>query len=165
MRFASGCRRLVPKLPFCPGLGMKRIAPHAGDPGHRHCFPAHLAFWAPPTFAFNFPPAWGINPSQTLVDLLPDHGVHRSHFGSRYKLGCCGNASLFFEFPCCARLRAAIMFAMFLRPPANNGKRKADSTQRSSQAVPHPSTNRALCRLPLEVRRDPVHSTRYGRQR
>ena len=42
---------------------------------------------------------------------------------------------------------------------------KADSTRRSSQAVPHPSTNRALCRLTSEVRRDPVHSTRYGRQR
>ena len=42
---------------------------------------------------------------------------------------------------------------------------KADSTRRSSQAVPHPSTNRALCRLTSEVERDPVHSTRYGRQR
>ena len=42
---------------------------------------------------------------------------------------------------------------------------KADSTLRSSQAVPHPSTDRALCRLTSEVRRDPVHSTRYGRQR
>ena len=42
---------------------------------------------------------------------------------------------------------------------------KADSTLRTSQAVPHPSTNRALCRLISEVRRDPVHSTRYGRQR
>ena len=45
------------------------------------------------------------------------------------------------------------------------GTQKADSTQRSSQAVPHPSTNRALRRLTSEVRRDPVHSTRYGRQR
>ena len=43
--------------------------------------------------------------------------------------------------------------------------KKADSTLRSSQAVPHPSTNRALRRLTSEVRRDPVHSTRYGRQR
>ena len=42
---------------------------------------------------------------------------------------------------------------------------QADSTQRSSQAVPHPSTNRALCRLTSEVGRDPVYSTRYGRQR
>ena len=41
---------------------------------------------------------------------------------------------------------------------------KAGSTLRSSQAVPHPSTNRALCRLTSEVRRDPVHSTWYGRQ-
>ena len=44
-------------------------------------------------------------------------------------------------------------------------KMKADSTLRSSQAVPHPSTNRALCRLTSEVGRDPVYSTRYGRQR
>ena len=42
---------------------------------------------------------------------------------------------------------------------------KADSTLRCSQAVPHPSTNQALCRLISEVRRDPVHSARYGRQR
>ena len=42
---------------------------------------------------------------------------------------------------------------------------KADSTLESSQAVPHPSTNRALCRLTSEVGRDPVHSTRYGRRR
>ena len=42
---------------------------------------------------------------------------------------------------------------------------KAGSTLRSSRAVPHPSTNRALRRLTSEVRRDPVHSTRYGRQR
>ena len=42
---------------------------------------------------------------------------------------------------------------------------KADSTLRSSQAVPHPSTDRALCCLTSEVERDPVHSTRYDRQR
>ena len=41
---------------------------------------------------------------------------------------------------------------------------KAVSTLKSSQAVPHPSTNRALCRLTSEVRRDPVRSTWYGRQ-
>ncbi len=46
-----------------------------------------------------------------------------------------------------------------------NMQNKADSTLRTSQAVPHPSTNRALRRLTSEVRRDPVHSTRYGRQR
>ena len=44
-------------------------------------------------------------------------------------------------------------------------RRKADSTLRSSQAVPHPSTNRALCCLTSEVERDPVHSTWYGRRR
>ena len=48
---------------------------------------------------------------------------------------------------------------------SNKEESKADSTQRCSQAVPHPSTNRALCRLTSEVRRDPVYSTRYGRQR
>ena len=42
---------------------------------------------------------------------------------------------------------------------------KADSTLRSSRAVPHPSTDRALRRLTSEVGRDPVHSTRYGRWR
>ena len=44
-------------------------------------------------------------------------------------------------------------------------RQKADSTLRSSRAVPHPSTNRALRRLTSEFGRDPVHSTRYGRQR
>ena len=44
-------------------------------------------------------------------------------------------------------------------------KAKADSTLRSSRAVPHPSTDRALCRLTSEVGREPVHSTRRGRQR
>ena len=42
---------------------------------------------------------------------------------------------------------------------------RAGSTQRCSQAVSHPSTNRALCRLTSEVGRDPVHSARHGRQR
>ena len=53
----------------------------------------------------------------------------------------------------------------WLRCLATARKTIADSTRRSSQAVPHPSTNRALCRLTSEVGRDPVHSTRYGRQR
>jgi hypothetical protein len=42
---------------------------------------------------------------------------------------------------------------------------KADSTLRTSRAVPHPSASRAPCRLTSEVERDPVHWTRYGRQR
>ena len=41
---------------------------------------------------------------------------------------------------------------------------KADSTLRCSQAVPHPSTSRALSLLTSEVERDPVYSTWYGRQ-
>ena len=53
------------------------------------------------------------------------------------------------------------------RPLLDNKTRvqKADSTLRSSRAVPHPSTNRALRRLTSEFGRDPVHSTRYGRWR
>ena len=43
------------------------------------------------------------------------------------------------------------------------GKKKASSTPRDSQAVPHPSTNRALRCLTAEFGRDPVFSTRYGR--
>ena len=46
-----------------------------------------------------------------------------------------------------------------------DAKQKASSTLRSSRAVPHPSTNRALRRLTSEFGRDPVHSTRYGRWR
>ena len=48
---------------------------------------------------------------------------------------------------------------------AGSRRQKASSTLRSSRAVPHPSTNRALRRLTSEFGRDPVHSTRYGRQR
>ena len=57
------------------------------------------------------------------------------------------------------RLRRPIL------PSIGSVEEKADSTLRSSRAVPHPSTNRALRRLTSEVGRDPVHSTRYGRQR
>ena len=42
---------------------------------------------------------------------------------------------------------------------------KASSTQRTSQAVPHPSTDRALQRLTSEFGRDLVYSLRYGRWR
>ena len=48
---------------------------------------------------------------------------------------------------------------------ANASGAKSWQPLRSSRAVPHPSTNRALRRLTSEVGRDPVHSTRYGRQR
>ena len=59
----------------------------------------------------------------------------------------------------------AVSGRCFSRAAATRATAKADSTLRCSQAVPHPSTNRALCRLTSEVKRDPVHSTRYGRQR
>ena len=39
------------------------------------------------------------------------------------------------------------------------GDEKAGGALRSSRAVPHPSTNRALRRLTSEFGRDPVHST------
>jgi hypothetical protein len=48
--------------------------------------------------------------------------------------------------------------------PAGENKR-ASSTQRTSQAVPHPSTDRALQRLASEFGRDPAYSLRYGRLR
>ena len=51
-----------------------------------------------------------------------------------------------------------------LRKAAIDKTAKADSTLRTSRAVPQPSTDRALCRLTSEVERAPVHSTRYGRQ-
>ena len=46
----------------------------------------------------------------------------------------------------------------WLRCLATARRTIADSTRRSSQAVAHPNTNRALCRLTSEVRRDPVFS-------
>ena len=44
-----------------------------------------------------------------------------------------------------------------------NPMEKASSTRMASQAVPHPSTDRALRRLTSEFGRDPVYSSRYGR--
>ena len=63
-----------------------------------------------------------------------------------------------------ASSRALLAISMSRMRPRRLLGNEADSTRRSSQAVPHPSTNRALCRLTSEVRRDPVYSTRYGRQ-
>ena len=74
------------------------------------------------------------------------------------------------SFSCCWAVSAVTL--LLLRPTLflnlhwpTKHRAKADSTLRSSRAVPHPSTNRALSRLTSEVRRDPVYSTRYGRQR
>ena len=64
-----------------------------------------------------------------------------------------------------ARARGPPTISGLCCPPPLRANQKADSTLRASRAVPHPSTDRALRRLTSEVRRDPVHSTRYGRQR
>ena len=66
---------------------------------------------------------------------------------------------------CTERSRRAAESDPLLQNSKAWSSKKADSTLRSSQAVPHPSTNRALCCLTSEVERDPVHSTRYGRRR
>ena len=51
------------------------------------------------------------------------------------------------------------------RDSESKTQKRASSTQRTSQAVPHPSTDRALQRLASEFGRDPVYSLRYGRLR
>ena len=66
---------------------------------------------------------------------------------------------------CTERSRRAAESDPLLQNSKAWNSKKADSTLRSSQAVPHPSTDRALRCLTSEVKRDPVHSTRYGRQR
>jgi hypothetical protein len=65
---------------------------------------------------------------------------------------------------CVALLFARSLYDTCMRK-RNGRNQKASSTLRSSRAVPHPSTNRALRRLTSEFGRDPVHSTRYGRWR
>ena len=65
----------------------------------------------------------------------------------------------------CARFGASRAVCLPSLAPCQTNWSKAGSTLRSSRAVPHPSTNRALRRLTSEVGRDPVYSTRYGRQR
>jgi hypothetical protein len=52
-----------------------------------------------------------------------------------------------------------------IRPEHKRKNKRASSTQRTSQAVPHPSTDRALQRLASEFGRDPAYSLRYGRLR
>ena len=72
---------------------------------------------------------------------------HRSHFGSRYHIATCYSQSLF----------------VLPRSHLCGSCKRASSTLRASQAVPHPSTDRALQRLTSEFGRDPVYSLRYGR--
>ena len=66
---------------------------------------------------------------------------------------------------CCALVSCSFVAVSLPQLISQKSMQKADSTLRTSQAVPHPSTIRALSRLTSEVRRDPVHSTRCGRQR
>ena len=83
-----------------------------------------------------------------LLLLSPRLGLHMYLFGHNHKL-CSVSKHLLWSHVCLTK-----------KP-----EWKADSTLRSSQAVPHPSTDRALRCLTSEVKRDPVHSTRYGRRR
>ena len=76
------------------------------------------------------------------------------------------------RFGCC-ELRLSHVGSAFGRPchiqiplkSSTNEPVKADSTLRTFRADPHPTTDRALRRLTSAVRSDPVHSTRYGRER
>jgi hypothetical protein len=98
--------------------------------------------------------------------------VHSTRYGRQRALSLCctviengyGRESVSASPPPCPPSRPSPLLASFPHYP-EGPVQKADSTLRSSRAVPHPSTNRALRRLTSEVRRDPVHSTRYGRQR
>ena len=53
---------------------------------------------------------------------------------------------------------------MYVHQCTSKVPQKANDTLRSSQAVPHLSTNRALQRLTSEFGRDPVLVLRYGRK-
>ena len=107
------------------------------------------------------PSAWDsrvpIKDARKIIELMPFSSCHfASHFPKK------GNNT-----PATTLWEPRTLYRGRIWQPAKTPTfgRKADSTLRSSQAVPHPSTNRALRRLTSEVRRDPVHSTRYGRQR
>ena len=52
-----------------------------------------------------------------------------------------------------------------LSPKLNHISDKKGYNTWCSQAVSHPSTNQALCCLTSVIRREPVHSTWYGRSR
>ena len=54
-------------------------------------------------------------------------------------------------------------FARLEKPIDASRKKNANGTRRTSQAVPHPSTDRALRRLTSEFGWDRVYSTQYGR--
>ena len=116
------------------------------------CPPAHEA------------PHW--LPTVRTCELLAWHHV-RYPEGRDGMPGCVRGSTRHARVPACLHTYAHTdrMNLPAISPFLSLVMRKADSTLGSSQAVPHPSTNRALCRLTPEVRRDPVHSTWYGRQR
>ena len=66
-------------------------------------------------------------------------------------------------FPPRAAIVAPTAFVAFGMPRDMQGK--AGSPRRTSQAAPHPGTNRALRRSTSEVRGDPVHSAWHGHRR
>ena len=78
---------------------------------------------------------------------------------------CVGSSLLATCMCCVVREKARGKRVAHLADTLPCSTRRAGSTLRSSRAVPHPSTDWALRRFTSEVGRDPVHSTRYGRQR
>ena len=88
---------------------------------------------------------------------FPSHCLPGNHSSHRDALAC---LLLSQGGPAAAQRAARVAYI----ENSSSKEIKADSTLRSSQAVPHPSTDRALRRLTSEVERDPVHSTWYGRQ-
>ena len=62
-------------------------------------------------------------------------------------------------------LKPCVPSANQYRVQITNKTQKASSTLRASQAVPHPSTDRALQRLTCKCGRDCVYSLGYGRWR
>jgi hypothetical protein len=58
---------------------------------------------------------------------------------------------------------APVLNATTLRTAAMDKTAKADSTLKTSQAVPYPSTSRALCRIPSEVTMERVKKLKSAR--
>ena len=89
---------------------------------------------------------------------------HRSHFGSRYTLGCCDLAGLFFVLP-------HVLSSRVLPHPAHRVAvlrvREGGRGERGEKllTVPHPIANRPLCRLTPAIERRAVHSQSKRRQR
>ena len=139
------------------------VASLSRSPGHQlsgcHCFhnyflTDYLLGWGRPSTCFT---------GHAMLQYTPSPSPRREQ-----EIGYSQQSTLWAPRHRCALLPRAlpprVVQAVRQRVLRSARKEKADSTRRSSRAVPHPSTNRALRRLTSEVRRDPVHSTRYGRQ-